>query len=685
MHRLLSKAYDRINALPPEGTDIESRNENRKNCYKAAFNLCQNAIWQKSVNRTEIIRDDKGNVKYSPYLPDGNLPHNQPVMPEVLLDMLNVYGKTDEILILLDSGAFFNIMSAETVRKLGLRTYTRDEHGEKLRLPCLLFADNRSENVLGCVDVLVNFTKDIQMCVTFFVLKACPYPAFIGSHFMTEQKGSIDYKTGTISIEVGSETANIPFEATCMMKSQIVSVMATKEIVIPPRTANVEVPVEWGRIPESLDGQWGILQDAQCHAAIFKAGLTNTKSANDTSYCCSVIASNPSDVEIRITTNKPVCGFHPVNMDDYMVMDAKFFEDDDEELSLAGFVGSTELDLETEWAKYPHIHKIQIADLDENDEEQTRLMAQLRWMLIRNQEIWNPAPKEVSKNLEEYVIPLETTPVPGRTQPFNPKIRAQMTELLEKQMTKKIIEPSSSPFSSPVVLVPKKDGRMRFVVDYRNINKCITTDRYTTPRVEVALSVLHGNKYYSALDLVDAFWSIPLEKKSRNITAFQTPDGLFHYRFLPQGLKTASAVFCRYMDRMIGNLKWTEVLTYVDDILVFSKNFEDHLNSLDKVCKALSKFNMTLAPHKCFLFQDQVRYLGHIAGRDGVKCDPDKIKAVKEMDLPQNRDTLNSTICKFRYYRRFVMNYAKSRGAIAEKGLSWKQMDLRPQRKSCLQ
>lgn len=240
------------------------------------------------------------------------------------------------------------------------------------------------------------------------------------------------------------------------------------------------------------------MQDSQCHSVLFKAGLTNTHKAHDKDYACYVIATNPTDEPVTIKSGKPICGFHPIDPD-YTVVTSEIF--DDEELTsdsamFANMNSQTTTDLETEWVKYPHIHKIQIEDLDEPEEAKKGLMDKLRWMLIRNQEIWNPAPKKVSKNLEEYVIPLEAKPIPCRARPFNPNTRKQMTELFDKQLAKKIIEPSSSPFSSPVVLVPKKDGRMRFVVDYRNVNKCITVDRYTTPRVEVALSVLHGNKYY---------------------------------------------------------------------------------------------------------------------------------------------------------------------------------------------
>ena len=655
----------------PRGKEFDLKRE----MMKMTKDLCHQAA---SANRMPVERDNNGLPYYTPYKEDGTLPHNsnQKCMPEMALEMTSANGRPMEVLTLFDTGAFFNLMAYKTTKELGLRIYKRDDEGNMLTLPYLLFADNHSDKVMGCVDVIINF-EGKKMKVVFFVMRTSPYPAFIGSHFMTNQAMKIMYKTGTIDMKVGKTTAtlpfdvrrsvSIPFEAFCTATSPIVHVTAAKRIEIPPNSIKVPIPVRWSNIPRNMIGQWGVLSDAKSYAIILQNGITNTEGADDENFACYVYASNMSERAVTIDTLKPLCGFRPLGKDT-MAMDAsKLFEENPvENATPTNIVVEGQNDLETEWAKYPHIHKIRIGDFD-NENESSSLTDRVRWMLIRNEIIWNPTPKEVSKNLEEYIIPLENKPVPGRTRPFNPHQQEAMKGLIEKQLAKKIIEPSNSPYSSPIVLVPKPDGRMRFVVDYRNINKSIAVDRYTTPRVEVALSVLHGNKYYSALDLVDAFWSIPLQEESRAITAFQTPDGLFQYRFLPQGLKTASAVFCRYMDRMLGALKWTEVLTYVDDILVFSKNYDDHLQSLERVCQSLRKFNMTMNPAKCTLFQSEVKYLGHVVSRDGVKCDPGKVKAIREMETPQTKETLHSTICKFRYYRRFIMDYAKIEEPLRKK------------------
>ena len=261
---------------------------------------------------------------------------------------------------------------------------------------------------------------------------------------------------------------------------------------------------------------------------------------------------------------------------------------------------------------------------------------------------------------------------------MNPTMRQQLRDMTQEQLNKDVIEPSMSKYSSPVVLVPKKGGKVRFALNYTNLNACIPDDRYTTPNIETVLSVLHGNTIFSTIDLTDAYWSVPLAKESRQYTAFQTPDGLFQYKYLPQGMKTAGAVFCRHIDRMIGSLKWTHVLVYIDDLLIFSKTAEEHLEILDKVWTQLRKYKMTLSARKCFLFQDKVKYLGHEITAEGVKVDAEKIRAIKEVGIPQVKEDLATLMHQMRYYRKYIRNYTLVEHPIRQKvepGVKWHKKD----------
>jgi len=150
----------------------------------------------------------------------------------------------------------------------------------------------------------------------------------------------------------------------------------------------------------------------------------------------------------------------------------------------AAFSSRTSEELEAEWAKYPHLHTVDRGTVTEGKEADL-----IRWLLIQHQVLWSQDPKEVSTELEPYEIELEGMPRRSGTRPVNPNLRDALGAMTTKQLLKRIIEPSSSRFSSAVVLCPTKDGKLRFAIDYRNLNKCIKEDRYPTPNVDTALSL----------------------------------------------------------------------------------------------------------------------------------------------------------------------------------------------------
>jgi hypothetical protein len=129
--------------------------------------------------------------------------------------------------------------------------------------------------------------------------------------------------------------------------------------------------------------------------------------------------------------------------------------------------------------------------------------------------------------------------------------------------------------------------------------------------VQENLAALSGDNFFSCLDLKEAFWNVPLTARSRELTAFRTPDGLFHYKRVPMGLKSASAVFCRFLDRVIGDLKWSHVLTYIDDLLIHTPTFDKHIRVLNQLLGKLDAAHLTLGAKKCYFILPEVRFLGH--------------------------------------------------------------------------
>ncbi|KAK8787622.1 hypothetical protein V5799_022601 [Amblyomma americanum] len=196
-----------------------------------------------------------------------------------------------------------------------------------------------------------------------------------------------------------------------------------------------------------------------------------------------------------------------------------------------------------------------------------------------------------------------------------------------------IIQPSASPWSSPVVLV-KKDGSIRFCVDYRRLNKITRKDVYPLPRIDDALDCLQGTEFFSSLDLRSGYWQVPMAESDRPKTAFVTPGGLYEFNVMPFGLCNAPATFERMMDNILRGLKWTVCLCYLDDVVVFSPDFPTHLKRLRQILSCLTNAGLQLNLKKCHFGARQLTILGHLVSKDGVLPDPDKLRAVADFPKP---------------------------------------------------
>ena len=254
----------------------------------------------------------------------------------------------------------------------------------------------------------------------------------------------------------------------------------------------------------------------------------------------------------------------------------------------------------------------------------------------------------------------------GSARPISqPPYRASIKEreAIEEQMTvmlkKGVIRPSRSPWAARVVMVKKKNGKLRFCLDFRGLNKLTKKDVYPLPRIDDSLASLQTGKYFTTLDLSAGYWQIPMNEDSIEKTAFITQSGLFEFLVLPFGLTNAPATFQRYMDAITAGLKWKCLLVYLDDIIIFSPTFDDHLRDVEEVLKRLEEANLKLNPEKCFVCQDKLKYLGHIVSSEGIEADYDKIKAIVEMSSPENREELRTVLGGSNYYRKFIPKYAE--------------------------
>jgi hypothetical protein len=251
---------------------------------------------------------------------------------------------------------------------------------------------------------------------------------------------------------------------------------------------------------------------------------------------------------------------------------------------------------------------------------------------------------------------------PVNRRPFRvaPEKLEEMRRQLKEMAQAGVIERSNSAWCAPVVLAKKKDGSLRFCVDYRGLNAATTPDRHPIPNVQDLLREIQGNTWFATIDLRSGFWQVPLRGEDKEKTAFAVPGaGLWQFTRMPFGLCNASATFQRMMERVLEGLPFENCRVYIDDILVSGKSFQELLASLSLVLSRLRREGLKISAKKCKFLQRTVNFLGHVVGERGIEADPAKLETVLGWKCPRNLTELRAFIGFCSYYRRFICGFAE--------------------------
>ena len=242
---------------------------------------------------------------------------------------------------------------------------------------------------------------------------------------------------------------------------------------------------------------------------------------------------------------------------------------------------------------------------------------------------------------------------PYRANPIKREIlKAEVKYMLQNE----IIEGSNSSWSSPCLLVPKPDKTFRFCTDYRKVNSVTKTDAYPIPRVDDCIDKVGNARYVSKFDLLKGYWQVPLTEQAKEISAFVTPDGFYQYKVMAFGMKNSQATFQRMMNEIIFELEGCDV--YVDDLIIYSDTWEQHLCYMKALFDRLSKARLTINLKKCEFAKAYITYLGHNVGQGQVRPMQAKVEAVVNFPQPRNRRELMSFMGLAGYYRKFCNNFA---------------------------
>ena len=283
----------------------------------------------------------------------------------------------------------------------------------------------------------------------------------------------------------------------------------------------------------------------------------------------------------------------------------------------------------------------------------------LRQTLKKYASMWDGSLGEI-KTVEHH-IDLSPGTRPMAQAPYRAGPKAREIEQMEvnRMLDAGVIEPAQSAWASPVVLVPKPDGSLRFCVDYRRLNAATIRDIYPIPRMDECIDSLGDANIFTTLDCNSGYWQIPVSPEDRDKTAFTCHSGLYRYKRMPFGLTNAPATFQRTLDILLSPFRWRSCLVYLDDVIVFSKNIDQPLAQVDEILQVLKNAGISLKLKKCSFCTDTVTYLGHIIRPGQLSIDKTRVSALREAKYPRTQTQLRSFLGLCNVYRRFVKDFAK--------------------------
>ena len=297
------------------------------------------------------------------------------------------------------------------------------------------------------------------------------------------------------------------------------------------------------------------------------------------------------------------------------------------------------------------------------------LQKEAKEMLKRNAKVFSKTDMDIGRtNLVKHHIKL-TDPVPLKEayRRIPPQMYDEVKAHIQEMLNLGAIRPSNSPWASAIVLVRKKDGRLRFCIDLRRLNNRTIKDAYSLPKIESILDSLIGAQIFSTLDLKAGYWQVEMAEECKAYTAFTCgPLGFYECDTMPFGATNAPATFQRLMHDCLGDLNMNWCIVYLDDIIIFSDTQEEHLKRLEAVFQKLDAVGLKLKPSKCFFFREEIEYLGHVVSGKGVATNPKKVEAVTKWPTQKSVYDVRSFLGFVGYYKRFIKDFSKIAKPIRE-------------------
>lgn len=303
------------------------------------------------------------------------------------------------------------------------------------------------------------------------------------------------------------------------------------------------------------------------------------------------------------------------------------------------------------------VNAVDLSGLPTHQRKQVREMLREEWeaFSVNEDDVGNVTALKMKISLHDR------TPVQQNYNTVPKPLYNELKSYIEDLLNKQWILHSESAYSSPVVAVRKKDGTLRLCIDYRKLNAKTIPDRHPLPRIQNIIENLGGNQYFSLLDQSKAYHQLHLDEDSRKLTAFITPWGFYEWVRVPFGLMNAPAAFQRFMEKCLGDYRDQFVVPYLDDLLVYSSSFSEHIQHLRLVLRRLKDYGVKIKAKKCQFFKREVLYLGRLISAEGYRPDPSSVAAVAKQvrNVPKTVTELRRLLGLLGYFRKSIPNFSK--------------------------
>ncbi|KAI8507260.1 hypothetical protein Bbelb_146400 [Branchiostoma belcheri] len=477
-------------------------------------------------------------------------------------------------------------------------------------------------DTIGVIDLHIHL-GDCDTVHPVHVVRDADHYAILGWDFCIAQHVVLDAASGTLTI--GGQT--LPLLTSSQLLPSVCHASVCRTTLVPPRSImTIPVLLTPGLATRAIPNDYTGLLEPRAYEDKGFAIARTVATVNDTKTICEVI--NTSDEPVTLKEAMPLGSFLPIADDDIAEPDPS---------------AATTL---------PNIDTTHLSPAESR---------QLTDLLERYNDVFSCHSGDRGRTslAQHRIITHDSQPIKQRPHRMPVHRQAEVQRQVNEMLDAGVVEPSQSPWASPVVLVRKKNGTHRFCVDYRKLNHATVKDAHPLPRTDDTIDALSGSAFFTTLDMTAGYWQVPIHPDDREKTAFTTGRGLFQFTVMPFGLTNAPSTFQRLMELLLAGLDWRSCLAYLDDIILFSRTFEDHLAVLEEVLSRFRSANLKLNADKCKFAQPEVNFLGHVVSRHGVQPDPTNTDKVRNWPTPTSTAHVRSFLGLASYYRKFIRHFAK--------------------------